>query len=121
MSDSRILRFFSDGDGDFAAEFLKILRSISTGLKYLGVGDAGTTMGAVEFLGVEIGKGFARLADAQREAAEIIAFALTESAQIIADALRSKAAPPRNVAAEPHADEADAEHERERELRRGVS
>jgi hypothetical protein len=115
MSDSRILRFFSDGDEDFPAEFLKILRGISTGLKYLGVGNAGTTMGAVEFLAVKVEEGFTRLAGAQRESAGILADALMESAQIIADAPRWKVAQPRNVAAEPHADEADAE----RELRRG--
>jgi hypothetical protein len=104
MNDGNIPHLFADGDEDFNTEFLRIFRSVSTGLKYLGVGDAGTDFGAVEFLAVKIEEGFTRLADA-----------LMESAQTIADALRSKAAPPRNVAAEPHADEATAE----RELRRG--
>jgi hypothetical protein len=115
MNDGNIPHFLPDGDGDFASEFLKIFRSVSTGLKYLGLGNAATDFGAVEFLSVEIGKGLTQLADAQREAAEILADALKESAQIIADALRSKAAPPRNVAAERRVDEVVVE----REMRRG--
>jgi hypothetical protein len=115
MNNCSISDFLPDGEEDFAAELLKILRGVSTNLKYLGTGDSGSGMGAVEFLAVKVEEGFTRLAGAQRESAGILADALTESAQIIADAPRSKVVQPRNVAAEPHPDEVATE----RELRRG--
>ena len=39
-------------------------------LKYLGVGDAGTTMGAVEYLAVELSSKLEKLADAADKIAE---------------------------------------------------
>jgi len=60
---------------EIAHDFVNALRAIGTHLKYLGVGDAGTTMGAIEFLGTKvesagerIGAGLEEIAAAIREA-----------------------------------------------------
>jgi hypothetical protein len=49
------------GDGLFAIAFALLRladaqRAIATHIKYLGTGDAATTMGAIEFLGAHIGE-----------------------------------------------------------------
>lgn len=58
-------------------EQAEALRSIATWLKYLGTGDAGTTMGAIECLAMcvkesneSIARAIGDLADAVRELAE---------------------------------------------------
>jgi methyl-accepting chemotaxis protein len=47
------------------------LDSVATHLKYLGVGNAGTTMGAVEFLAVKTKEGLSEVASALDNLAEI--------------------------------------------------
>lgn len=51
------------GDGQFAIAFalMQIAReqkSVATQLKYLGVGDAASSMGAMEFLAMQLREGF---------------------------------------------------------------
>ena len=48
----------------------KSLDKVATHLKYLGVGDAGTTMGAVEFLAVKTKEGLSEVADALTQIGE---------------------------------------------------
>jgi hypothetical protein len=45
-------------------------KTVATHIKYLGVGDAATTMGAIEFLSVHIGEKIDNLASAIIEAGE---------------------------------------------------
>lgn len=54
----------TDDYEDNLAEVAKAIDRCATHLKYLGVGDAATTMGAIEFLGVSIKEGPERLAGA---------------------------------------------------------
>jgi len=49
------------------------LTSIAVHLKYLGTGDAATTMGAIEFLAKEVKEGTERIADALTAIADAIA------------------------------------------------
>ncbi len=62
-----------------SAELLKTIdkmaqahESLAIHLKYLGTGDAGTTMGAVEFLAVSIKEGCSEVASALNNVAEAI-------------------------------------------------
>jgi hypothetical protein len=61
----------SDGttDEDVAAA----LSRIATQIKYLGVGDAASTMGAIEHLAVQVKEGSERIADALHAIAAAIA------------------------------------------------
>lgn len=54
-------------DGQYA--IARALLDVATQLKYLGVGDAATTMGAIEFLAKEVGEGCAAISYAIRESA----------------------------------------------------
>jgi hypothetical protein len=53
-------------------EIAKALQTIGVHLKYLGVGDAATTMGAIEFLGVSLKEGMQNIAGAIRELAAAV-------------------------------------------------
>lgn len=61
-------------DDDIVSAVSSVASAISTGLKYLGTGDAGTTMGAIEFHAVNT-----------KEAAEAIQDALKAIAESISD------------------------------------
>jgi hypothetical protein len=50
----------------------KALQSIATQLKHLGVGDAATTMGALEFHGTQVKEGAEAIASAIHELASAI-------------------------------------------------
>jgi len=54
------------------------LNTIGTHLKYLGVGDAGTTMGAVEFLAVKNYEGALAIAEALESLASAVGSASVE-------------------------------------------
>jgi hypothetical protein len=51
---------------------IKALENIAVHLKYLGVGDAGTTMGAIEFLAVKNYEGAALIASALDNLADAV-------------------------------------------------
>ncbi len=68
-----------DVDGDFAQGLLQQLGAIATWLKFLGTGNAGTSMGAVEFLAVQV-------SDAITNAGSTIAESIIEAARIRAEA-----------------------------------
>jgi hypothetical protein len=48
------------------------LTSLAAQVKYLGAGDAGSTMGAVEFLAVEVREGTTRIANALEQIAQAL-------------------------------------------------
>ena len=77
--------FCNDSERCVACELAKAVRGIGIQLKYLGTGDAGSTMGALEFLAVQIGEalrgGAGQIADAIRQAAEIMAEGQAERQQ----------------------------------------
>ena len=70
MTDSRLKEHFAAkaaGDPGFAIAYALLMlaqeqQNTAVHLKYLGVGDAGTTMGAVEYLATQIRGGVDRLA-----------------------------------------------------------
>jgi methyl-accepting chemotaxis protein len=66
------------------------IQALATHIKYLGNGDAGNTMGAIEFLTTKIDEAATRIADAMDHLAasnEEIAEALTEGLKSVADSL----------------------------------
>jgi hypothetical protein len=78
MTDGKLKEHFAAeaaGDPGFAIayallELAEAQRSTATHLKYLGVGDAATTMGAVEYLATQIADGMSRLSAAIESLAE---------------------------------------------------
>ena len=74
-------------------QIAEAIQALAIHVKYLGTGDAATTMGAVEFLATKIDEAGACIADAlDRVAAsnEEITAAIFEGAKAIADSLASK-------------------------------
>ena len=80
MTDSRLKEHFAAKAADdpgFAIayallELAEAQRNTATHLKYLGVGDAGTTMGAIEYLATQIRDGVDRLACAVESLIELL-------------------------------------------------
>jgi hypothetical protein len=71
-------------DADFSQELVRAVRAVATSLKYMGTGDAGSTMGALEFVAVEVSgairSGMGEIAAAIMQAAETLAEARIEAA-----------------------------------------
>jgi hypothetical protein len=53
-------------------------RSMATQLKYLGTGDAGTTMGAIEYLATEVRDGMQSISTEIREGIEFVSAVKTQ-------------------------------------------
>lgn len=74
-------RSLEEGGGDYAiaAALLEVAEQqgrVATALKYLGTGDAASTMGAIEFLAVAVREGSKAIASAQTDGAERLADAI---------------------------------------------
>jgi hypothetical protein len=71
----------SEGEFAIAYAILKLAdacQSVATQLKYLGTGDAGTTMGAVEYLATEVRDGMQSISAEIREGIEFVSAVKTQ-------------------------------------------